>query len=47
MRLSKLGWTEPFSELDCLTAEAMLIIDAEVESMKADQMKKTASKTGK
>jgi len=40
MRFAKLGWTEPFSELDCLTAEAMILIDTEVRKITSEQMQK-------
>lgn len=43
-RLAKLGYTETFDDLDCLTAEAMLIIDYEYESAKAEEMLKSMKK---
>lgn len=39
-RLSKLGFTSDFSELDINKAEAFLIIDSEVERLKSEMMKK-------
>lgn len=43
----KLGYYEPFSELDCITAEAFLLIDAEVEALKAEEMEKASKKMRK
>ena len=45
MRLTSLGFTDDLSSLDCITAEALLTIDAAVEEIKAEEMKK-ASKRG-
>lgn len=40
-RLSKLGFTSSFDSLDPDTAEAFLLIDGEMESMKAKMMKRS------
>lgn len=44
MRLTALGFTDDLSSLDCLTAEALLIIDGAVEEIKAEEMKKASKK---
>jgi len=45
-KLAKLGYVEPFDQLDCLTAEALLTIDAEIDAIKSEEMEKLAKKTG-
>lgn len=37
-RFAKLGYTSNFDDLDSVTAEVFLAIDAEIESIKADAM---------
>lgn len=39
-RLAKLGFMDDLNELDCLTADALLLIDAEVHAAQADLLKK-------
>lgn len=39
-----MGFTEDIGGLDCLTAEALLTVDAEVETLKAEQLEKSMSK---
>jgi hypothetical protein len=46
MRLKTLGFTDNLDDLDCITAEALLVIDGAVEQLKADEMKKAAKKKG-
>lgn len=46
MRLKTLGFTDNLDDLDCITAEALLVIDGAVEQLKAEEMKKAAKKKG-
>lgn len=46
MRLKSLGFTDDLASLDCITAEALLVIDGAVEEMKAEEMKKSSRKGG-
>jgi len=39
-RLTALGFTEPLSELDCITADILLFIDIEYAALMADEAKK-------
>jgi hypothetical protein len=43
-RLAKLGFTSSFDDLDSVTAEVFLSIDAEMEKFKADEMKRASRK---
>lgn len=43
-RLAKLGFTSSLDELDSVTAEVFITIDAEIERFKADEMKKSSRK---
>ncbi len=43
-RLAKLGFTSSLDELDSVTAEVFITIDAEIEKLKADEMKKASKR---
>lgn len=43
-RLAKLGFTSNLDDLDSVTAEVFMTIDAEIEKIKADEMKKSSRK---
>jgi hypothetical protein len=43
-RLAKLGFTSPLDELDSVTAEVFIVIDAEIEKIKGEEMKKASRK---
>jgi hypothetical protein len=44
MRLTALGFVDSLDSLDCITAEALLIVDAAVEELKAEEMRKSSRK---
>ena len=46
MRLQTLGFQDNLDDLDCLSAEALLVIDGAVEEVKAEEMKKASKKKG-
>lgn len=43
-RLAKLGFTSPIENLDCITADAFLMIDAEIETLRAEELKRNSRK---
>lgn len=46
MRLKELGFVDDLESLDCVTADALLIIDGAIEEIKAEEMKKMSKKGG-
>lgn len=45
-RLAKIGYSEDFSELDCIRAEAFLIISTEIDKEMEKMAKRKAGKRG-
>lgn len=46
-RLAALGFQDNMDNLDCITAEALLHIDAEVHALEAEEQKKMISSKGR
>jgi len=42
--MAKLGYYEPLSELDCVTADCFALIESEIMKIKASEMKKMSAR---